>query len=96
MSKIKYKYGNLIHADEYLIAHGCNSKGVQGSGVALAIRNRYPESYEFYKHEFNVSGLELGNTYTWIGDDRAVIHCITQKNYGRRVEAVSFRLPYAF
>lgn len=32
-----------------IIGHGVNCQGVMGSGVALAIRNKFPKAYEEYK-----------------------------------------------
>lgn len=36
-----------------IVAHGCNCQGVMGSGVALAIRNKWPEAYQQYKKVCN-------------------------------------------
>ncbi len=49
-----------------VVAHGCNCQGVMGSGVALAIRKRWPTVYERYQafvasyrkdHHPDMSGL---------------------------------------
>jgi O-acetyl-ADP-ribose deacetylase (regulator of RNase III) len=43
--------GNVLDVTEGIIAHQTNCQGVMGSGVALAIRNKYPKVYEEYtKH----------------------------------------------
>lgn len=39
---IEYRKGNLLDITSGVIVHGCNMRGVMGSGVALAIRNKYP------------------------------------------------------
>lgn len=86
--KIQYKTDNIITAEEPLIIHGCNCQGVMGSGVALAIRNRWPLAYEKYKEQWVFKGIlplgvaqfieckdKLGTK--WIGN------CMTQEYYGR-------------
>jgi len=39
-----YRQGDLVMAVEPIIIHGCNAKGVMGSGVAKAIRAYYPDA----------------------------------------------------
>lgn len=48
MSIIYYRQGNLLSVTEGYIAHGVNCQGVMGSGVANAIRTKYPKVYETY------------------------------------------------
>lgn len=43
------------------IAHVCNCQGVMGSGIALAIKNKYHGAYEAYKEAERNFGLELGD-----------------------------------
>lgn len=45
---IEYKIGNLLDVEEGFIAHGVNCQGVMGSGVALAVRKKYPEVFKEY------------------------------------------------
>ena len=40
--------GNLIHADEEIIAHQVNCQGKMGSGVAAQVRTYYPEAFKEY------------------------------------------------
>ncbi len=35
--------GNLLEAGERVIAHGCNTRGVMGAGIAGQIAKRWPE-----------------------------------------------------
>jgi O-acetyl-ADP-ribose deacetylase (regulator of RNase III) len=46
---IKYVRGDLLETSLNIIAHSCNAQGVMGSGVAKAIRDKYPEVYDKYK-----------------------------------------------
>ena len=45
---IKYIEGDLLKTDVDVIIHQCNCKGAMGSGVALQIKNKYPEVYDDY------------------------------------------------
>lgn len=46
---IKYIRGNLLDATQSIIVHQVNCQGVMGSGVALAIKMKWPKVYEDYK-----------------------------------------------
>lgn len=49
MREYKIISGNLLNADVDFIAHQVNCKGVMGSGVAKAIKERYPRVYSEYR-----------------------------------------------
>lgn len=82
---IDYFKCNILNTRVRTIAHGCNAQGVMGSGVALAIRNKYPMAYAAYRHADNGIGLKLGNTISWTGPhpQHKILHMITQQYYGR-------------
>lgn len=42
------------------IGHGVNVDGVMGAGIALTIKERYPEMYELYRDHCSKGGLEPG------------------------------------
>jgi O-acetyl-ADP-ribose deacetylase (regulator of RNase III) len=82
--QIEYVKGDLLQTNIRHIMHGCNSHGVMGSGVAKAIRDKYPQAFRDYNDTYNNYGLELGNIVVSVQDDGKVIHnAITQKDYGR-------------
>lgn len=84
MHKIEYRQGDLITTDITHIVHGCNSLGVMGSGVAKAIRNKYPQAYRDYNDVYNSNGLELGDAvFSVQNDGKIIVNAITQKNFGR-------------
>jgi O-acetyl-ADP-ribose deacetylase (regulator of RNase III) len=84
MSKIEYVKGDLLSTEKRHILHGCNAKGVMGSGVAKAIRDKYPLAYQDYYDAYNNYGLDLGNIIVSVQPDGKVIHnAITQLSYGR-------------
>jgi O-acetyl-ADP-ribose deacetylase (regulator of RNase III) len=47
---LHYKKGNLLEVKEGIITHGVNCQGVMGSGVALAIKQKYPSAFYSYKN----------------------------------------------
>lgn len=81
---IEYRKGNLLDVTEGVIIHGCNMQGVMGSGVALAIKNKYPLCYDLYKEHVSKSYSELGNTifYT-VNEKLTIVNALTQENYGK-------------
>jgi len=46
---IKIVCGNILNADEDIIGHQVNCKGVMGAGLTKQIRNTYPHVYDDYK-----------------------------------------------
>jgi len=80
---ITYQDGNVLDAKEKIIVHGCNAKGVMGSGVAKAIRERWPGAYEAYRKQFEEKGLELGETIFYLTkENKIIVNAITQKDFG--------------
>lgn len=82
--KIEYIKSNLLLTDVKHIVHGCNSRGVMGSGVAKAIRDWYKLAYQDYEDVYNSNGLALGDIVVSVQPDGKTIHnAITQQDYGR-------------
>jgi O-acetyl-ADP-ribose deacetylase (regulator of RNase III) len=82
--KIVYVKGNLLTTDIKHILHGCNCQGVMGSGVAKAIRAKYPKAYEDYKDTYIGSGLELGTMiFSAQADGKVIINAMSQDRYGK-------------
>jgi len=80
---IKYYKGNLFLDYPNPIVHGCNSKGVMGSGFAKELVTKYPEIYDGYKN-FCASPNVLGKIY--VSETKRgtyIFNCITQENYGK-------------
>jgi O-acetyl-ADP-ribose deacetylase (regulator of RNase III) len=87
--KIQYKTGDALKGPEAYTCHGCNSRGVMGSGIALQVKTDYPEAFNDYRVAFDnradkAGGLELGRTI-WVTcrDGRTIINAITQADFGR-------------
>jgi O-acetyl-ADP-ribose deacetylase (regulator of RNase III) len=80
--KIEYRQGDLFATDIKYILHGCNSKGVMGSGVAKAVRNIYPDAYDAYTIWCS-KGFRLGTSLLVHTKDKTIINAVTQQSYGR-------------
>jgi len=85
MPKIIYQTGNVVDAAQGILLHGCNAKGVMGSGVAAAVRKKWPGAYEVYRAQHDCGGLLLGDViwYTPPGRAPLIANGITQFGYGR-------------
>jgi len=83
--KLSYVKGDLLSTDIKHIVHGCNNRGVMGSGVAKAIRSKYPSAFTDYQDYFlDGKKPELGSLiFSFQDDDKVIINAITQQNYGR-------------
>ncbi len=81
---MRYVHGDLLTSDLRIIAHGTNTHGVMGSGIALQIRNKWPNVYEAYRSLHQTQGLELGTIQpVSTPDGRIVVNCMTQPAFGR-------------
>lgn len=85
-------YGNITEIQTGVIVHGVNCSHAMGSGVALAIKRKWPKVYESYiracqnKDVITFYGQKnlLGTIdVVYINDDLYVINAFTQLNYGR-------------
>lgn len=84
MMKIEYVKGNLLATPHQYILHGCNAQGVMGSGVAKAIRDKYPSAFSVYRYQYERGLMALGAvTYAEQDDGKTIINAVTQEFYGR-------------
>ena len=82
---VKLVYGDLLDAKETYIAHQVNCYGMMGRGVALQIKNRYPDifrRYQDYCNEHKVKNL-IGRLLLIPTDDGKVIcNLFGQERFG--------------
>jgi O-acetyl-ADP-ribose deacetylase (regulator of RNase III) len=91
MIKIVTKVGNLMNVAAGHIVHGCNAQGVMGSGVALAVKRKFPGAYEGYMNIHSTVGLRLGSAYPeTINDNLIVWNAITQDGFGSPFRNTSY------
>lgn len=83
---VEYVKANLLDAPESVIAHGCNNKGVWGTGVAKAIKDRWPRVFNIFEYAHVSGGLGLGSV-VWGPRNPAetawVASVVTQHGYGK-------------
>lgn len=83
---LQIKHGDLFDnvKKNAIIVHGCNAQGKMGSGFAKLIRDKYPDSYEFYKWHYDNGLLKLGSliNFPYVESGIWICHAITQEYYG--------------
>lgn len=78
--------GDLFETEHEFIAHGCNSQGVMGSGIAAVVRDKFPKTFEQYKaycvanDRRNILGTLVFREAP--ENDKIIINCITQQYFG--------------
>ena len=86
-----YLQGDLIHVNQGIIVHGCNSLGVMGAGVAKVIKDKYPECYKTYSDSIKLSGLSLGDVAWYKHNSNLLIaNAITQEFTGTHQRQVNY------
>jgi len=75
--------GNLLDIEEGIVAHQVNSHGVMGSGVAVAVRKKYPQVYSLYQDYCEESKNPLGDIQVIrVSRQLIVINVFGQTSYG--------------
>lgn len=77
---MRYVEGDISVAPEMFIVHGCNMQGAMNSGVAKALRQRFPTIYEDYKRE--LPHHELGDAIVSVAKTKVIGNLLTQEFYG--------------
>ena len=86
---ITYKKGNLLDTPDSIIVQGVNCQGVMGSGVAKAIREKWPvvfTKYTEYSNKFRYARKELlgqVNVVEIEKDEKIIANIFSQENYGK-------------
>lgn len=91
---MKYLYGDLVSLFKEhkfdAIAHGCNCFNTMGAGIALTIKNEFPEAYAADAKTFNGHRGKLG-TYTTVDTTSGVIYnAYTQYTYWDENDMLSY------
>ena len=85
--------GNVLDVSEGIIAHQTNCQGVMGSGVAAAIRERYPKVYfEYAEHCDDYTEAELLGTvqFVEVNPKLYVANVFGQTTYGTHKRQTSY------
>lgn len=99
MVTIKQVKGSALSPRNGIIVHGCNAKGVMGSGFAASVKEMYPGAFRVYRQAFEANGLHLGEVHYYRhpieldGSQVIIANAITQENYGRDKSIVYVDYP---
>jgi len=80
---------DLLSLEVDMIAHGVNCQGVMGAGVALAIRNKYPDVFKSYTtfisayRKMKISPLGMAHLWQDPQTKITIANLFTQDKYGR-------------
>lgn len=78
------KSGNLVDATEQMLVHQANCFNTMGTGVALALRTRWPKIYIADCETIKGDKSKLGSfSKTWVNQKQIVINMYGQYAYGR-------------
>jgi len=73
--------GDVFSSGATLIAHGCNTRGAFGAGVALAVARKYPSARNHYMAKHKGEGWQLGDVQFVVCKDTTIANCATQRTY---------------
>ncbi len=93
---IKEVAGDILLSKAELIAHGISAHDPFDSGLALALRERWPALVKDYRHDTHSRGINTGEIWTWVGVQenagvRRIANLITQNTFGQGPTAKSDR-----
>lgn len=80
--KIDYRYGNILHTNVKYIGHCVNAQGRMASGVAKAIREKYPKAYTDYMAFYEEGKVKLGKVLLSTNTPHNILHIVGQNHYG--------------
>lgn len=80
---VLHREGNIIESGADIICHQVNCMGKMNSGVAKAIREKYPKVYSEYRRMYEEEVDLLGRIQPILVDDEhMIINMFAQYNYG--------------
>lgn len=77
--------GDILQAQQDIIGHQVNCKGVMGAGLAKQIKMNYPNVFEEYKQLCKEQGMNLLGTVQYVKTSKGKIfaNIFGQANFGR-------------
>lgn len=83
---IEHKIGNLFDSTDLdALAHGTNTLGVMGAGIAVEFKRRYPDMYSTYNQLSNIETFVPGTIFPWVVEKVTVYNLMTQGHQGRTI-----------
>lgn len=88
------EFGNILDVTEGILVHGCNAKGVMGGGLALQVKQKYPECFDVYRSfckgfsDMSILGACIDFTAT---ENLIISNAITQYDYGAYKQQTDYK-----
>lgn len=60
---IKYRQGNLLHADAEALVNTVNCVGIMGKGIALQFKQAYPDNFKQYQRACKINEMRPGKMF---------------------------------
>jgi O-acetyl-ADP-ribose deacetylase (regulator of RNase III) len=77
---IHFLSGDILHTRARVLAHGVAPGDHFDSGLALALRERWPAMSKDFRHHCQVSHPKPGEVWTWAGaDGTRIVNLLTQE-----------------
>lgn len=84
--------GDILFSQAQVIAHGIATHDPFDSGLALALRERFPAMVKDYRHAMHAKAPETGGIWAWHGvtedgSTRSIVNLLTQGMQGQGAAA---------
>lgn len=84
--------GDILFSQAQIIAHGIATHDPFDSGLALALRERFPSMVKDYRHAMHAKAPETGQLWAWHGvaedgSTRSIVNLLTQGMQGQGAAA---------
>ena len=96
---VQYFNGDIFDAPIHLLMHCCNCQHTMGAGLALEVKNRYPEAYEAdlattMGGRDKLGFFSVAKITKPTGQLRYILNCYCQFFYGRERRHLDYEATY--
>lgn len=88
------KFGDILAVNSGIIVHGCNARGIMGAGLALQLKQKYPECFSVYNsfcRGFTDMSI-LGACVDFkVSPQLTIVNAITQQDIGTHKRQTSYK-----
>lgn len=83
MSVLIERKGSLFTSTADAYAHGVNTAGLMGAGIAIGFKHNWPDMYAEYKDLCKTGRLSPGSVFTYFAPDRTIYNIASQDKPGK-------------
>lgn len=80
------KNSNIFNSQCQTLVNTINCVGVMGKGLALEMKNRYPEMFSLYQDFCNKQLIDIGKLWIYKSDDKWILNFPTKKHWKNNSE----------